>query len=64
MEGQTCFGLEKIALNNVISDKSYMKEALSYDLFDYMGVATPAYSYTNIKLNGEDWGLYLGCRGY
>lgn len=60
VEGQTCFGLEKIALNNVFSDKSYMKESLSYDLFKYIGVATPAYAYTNIKLNGEDWGLYLG----
>ena len=57
-EGQTCFGLKQISLNNVMSDKSYMKEALSYDLFNYMGVATPAYSYANIKLNGEDWGLY------
>lgn len=59
VEGQTYFGLRKIVLNNMMSDKSYMKEALSYDLFDYMGVATPAYSYSNIKLNGEDWGLYL-----
>ncbi|MGV8981518.1 CotH kinase family protein [Clostridium sp.] len=58
VEGQTCFGLQKIALNNVMSDTSYMKEALSYDLFKYMGVATPAYSYANIKLNGKDWGLY------
>ncbi|MFT5873706.1 MAG: spore coat protein CotH [Clostridium sp.] len=59
VEDQTCFGLEKIALNNVISDSSYMKEALSYDLFEFMDVATPAYAYTNIKLNGEDWGVYL-----
>lgn len=58
VEGQTCFGLKKIALNNVMSDTSYMKESLSYDLFDYMGVATPAYAYANIKLNGNDWGLY------
>lgn len=58
VEGQTCFGLKKISLNNVMSDSSYMKETLSYDLFDYMGVATPAYTYANIKLNGEDWGLY------
>lgn len=59
VDGQTYFGLEKIALNNVMSDKSYMKEALSYDLFQFMGVATPEYSYTNIKLNGKNWGLYL-----
>ncbi|MGK0468293.1 MAG: spore coat protein CotH [Clostridium sp.] len=58
VEGQTCFGLEKITLNNVMSDTSYMKEALSYDLFEFMGVATPAYSYSNIKLNGKEWGLY------
>lgn len=56
---QTCFGLRKISLNNIYADKTYMKEYLSYDLFDFMGVPTPAYAFTNIKLNGNNWGLYL-----
>ncbi len=56
---QTCFGLRKISLNNIYADKTYMKEYLSYDLFDFMEVPTPAYAFTNIKLNGNNWGLYL-----
>ena len=52
-------GLSKIALNNIISDATYMKEYLSYDLLDKMGVPTPAFAFTNITLNGEEWGLYF-----
>ena len=59
VEGQTMDGLSKIALNNIISDTTYMKEYLSYDLLDRMGVPTPAFAFTNITLNGEEWGLYF-----
>lgn len=56
---QTLDGLSKIALNNVMSDATYMKEYLSYDLLEKMGVPTPAFAFTNIKVNGEEWGLYF-----
>jgi hypothetical protein len=59
VKGQSCYGLSKISLNNMYSDKSYMKEYLSYELFDFMGVPTPAFAYANIILNGKNWGLYL-----
>lgn len=59
MEGQTCFGLQKISLNNMFTDKTYMKEYLSYELFEYMDVACPATAYANISINNENWGLYL-----
>ena len=59
VDGQTLDGLSKIALNNIISDATYMKEYLSYDLLDRMGVPTPAFAFTNITLNGEEWGLYF-----
>ncbi len=57
--GQNLYGLDAMALNNMISDASYMKEYLSYEMMAEMGVKTPAYSYANISLNGEEWGLYL-----
>lgn len=57
--GQTCFGLNKLALNNIIMDKTYMKEYIAYDMFASMGVVTPKYAYANITVNGEPWGLYL-----
>lgn len=59
VDGQTLDGLSKIALNNVMSDATYMKEYLSYDLLEKMGVPTPAFAFTNIKVNGEEWGLYF-----
>ncbi|MCF0149459.1 MAG: CotH kinase family protein, partial [Clostridium sp.] len=59
VKGQTLDGLSKIALNNVMSDATYMKEYLSYDLLDKMGVPTPAFAFTNIKVNGEEWGVYF-----
>ncbi|HHY29946.1 MAG TPA: spore coat protein CotH [Syntrophaceticus sp.] len=59
IEGQTCFGLNKLSLNNIIMDKTYMKEYLAYDMFASMGVVTPEYAFTNIKVNGKPWGLYL-----
>ncbi|WP_454054648.1 CotH kinase family protein [Clostridium sp. Marseille-Q7071] len=59
VDGQTLHGLNKLVINNVMSDTTYMKEYLSYDLYTAMGIPTPAYAYANIKINGEDWGLYL-----
>lgn len=59
VDGQTLDGLSKIALNNVMSDATYMKEYLSYDLLEKMGVPTPAFAFTHIKVNGEEWGLYF-----
>lgn len=60
IDGQTLDGLSKIALNNIISDATYMKEYLSYDLLSKIGVKTPAFAFTNITINGEPWGLYFG----
>ncbi len=59
VSGTTLDGLSKINLNNMIGDYTYMKEYLSYDMFSYLGVQTPAFAFANIKINGEEWGGYL-----
>lgn len=59
VDGQTYNGIDSIVLNNMIQDNTYMKEYISYDLYDFMGIAVPEMSYSNIKINNEDWGLYL-----
>ncbi len=59
IDGQTCFGLDKLVINNIQSDTTYMKEYMSYELMTYMGVRTPLYAYTEVTVNGEDWGFYL-----
>ncbi len=59
IKGQTWLGLDKIVLNNIQSDNTYMKEYISYDLMNYIGVDTPIYAYADIKVNGSTWGFYL-----
>ena len=59
VEGQTLDGLSKLVLNNNISDKTSMKEYLSYKLLSSLGIPTPACSYAHITVNGKEWGLYL-----
>ena len=52
-------GLDKLCLNNVIQDNTYMKDYLAYTLMNDFGVDAPLCSYAYITVNGEDWGLYL-----
>ncbi len=59
VEGQTCFGLDKLILNNNYADATNMKEALIYDLFAYVGADASLYNYAKVSVNGEYWGVYL-----
>ncbi len=59
VEGQTCFGLDKLILNNSYADTTYMKEALVYDMFQAVGADASLYNHAKVSVNGEYWGLYL-----
>ena len=59
VDGQTCFGLDKLILNNNYADATNMKEALIYDMYQYLGADASLYNYAQISVNGEYWGLYL-----
>ena len=52
-------GLDKLCLNNIIKDNTYMKDYLAYTLMGEFGVDAPLCSFVYITVNGEDWGLYL-----
>ncbi|MCT1398816.1 CotH kinase family protein [Paenibacillus sp. p3-SID867] len=56
---QTLNGISKINLNNNYSDASYMREFLTYELADSVGLPTPGFSYVNVYVNDELWGFYL-----
>ncbi len=62
-KGASCFGLDKLSLNNIIQDNTYMKDFLSYTLMNQMGAYAPLCSYIFITVNGEDFGLYLAVEG-
>lgn len=61
--GTTYYGLDKLALNNIIQDNTYMKDYLSYKLMNEMGALAPLSSFANITVNGQAWGLYLAVEG-
>ena len=56
-------GLDKLSLNNVIQDNTYMKDYITYQMMNEFGVSAPLCSYAYITVNGEDWGLYLAVEG-
>lgn len=59
----TYHGLDKLCLNNMIQDNTYMKDYLTYQMMAEMGVPSPLCSYANITVNNETWGLYLAVEG-
>ena len=59
VDGQTCFGLDKLILNNNYADATNMKEAIIYDMFNYLGADASLYNYAKISVNDEYWGVYL-----
>ena len=57
--GKTYHGQDKLSLNNLIQDSTYLKDYLTYRMMKEFGVAAPLCSFVWITVNGEDWGLYL-----
>ena len=61
--GKSYYGLDKLSLNNIIQDNTYMKDYLTYQMMEGFGVDAPLCSYVYITVNGEEWGLYLAVEG-
>ena len=59
VDGQSYYGLDKLALNNIYSDNTYLKEYISYDLFQFMDVPGSLCRFTKITVNGEYYGFYI-----
>ncbi len=57
--GKSYHGLDKLCLNNLIQDNTYMKDYLAYRMMEEFGADAPLCSYVWLTVNGEDWGLYL-----
>ncbi len=59
----TYYGLDKLSLNNIIQDNTYMKDYLCYQMMREAGADAPLCSYVQVLVNGEEWGLYLAVEG-
>lgn len=57
--GKSYKGLDKLVLNNLIQDDTYLKDWLCYELFREMGAAAPLASFAVVTVNGEYYGLCL-----
>lgn len=61
--GKSYNGLDKLVLNNLIQDNTYMKDYLTYEMMREAGGISPLCSYASVTINGEEWGLYLAVEG-
>jgi hypothetical protein len=52
-------GLKKMTLNNMIEDPSMLHETLTYAAFRAADVPAPRTGFAYLRVNGEDFGLYL-----
>jgi hypothetical protein len=59
VEGQTLFGVSRITLNNMVQDRSYLREVISYRLYRNLGIPAPRTGYADVSLNGVNYGLHL-----
>ena len=58
-KGRTYHGLDKLKLSNLYHDPSGMEDYISYRIITEAGGYAPLASYIWLKINGEDFGLYL-----
>jgi len=52
-------GLKKMTLNNMVEDPSMLHETLAYSLYRAAGVPASHTGYAYLRVNGEDYGVYL-----
>ncbi len=51
-------GVKKLNFNNGFSDPTFMREILSYEIFQQMGIPTPRASFVDVYVNEVHLGLY------
>ena len=51
-------GIKKLNFNNGWSDPTFIREVLSYELFEQMGLPTPRTSFVDVYVNDTHLGLY------
>lgn len=64
VSGEKCLGLKKMTLNNMVQDPSMVHETLAYETFRANGVPSPRTGFAYVRVNGEDFGVYLNLETY
>lgn len=55
---QRFFGLRRLTLNNMLQDKSMVKEHVIYHLYQTLDLPTPRHGYVRLMVNEQSYGLY------
>jgi hypothetical protein len=55
---QRFFGLRRLTLNNMLQDKSMVKEHVAYHLYALLGVPAPRHGYVRLTVNDQPYGVY------
>jgi spore coat protein CotH len=58
VKGQKLHGLKELTLNNSVDDHNYLRQRLTYHVFRSMGLPAPKANSAQLRINGEDFGLY------
>ena len=58
LPNQRFHGLRRLTLNNMVQDKSMLKEHVVYRLYRDLGVPAPRHGYARVTINGLPYGLY------
>ena len=56
---QKFLGLTRMTLNSMVQDPSFVHEDSAYRLYRAMGITAPRTTYSWVKVNGADFGLYM-----
>ena len=55
---QEYYGYKSLVLDNMTQDASFLRERLSFLVFEAMGIAAPRNAFARLTVNAEYWGLY------
>jgi CotH kinase protein len=58
VEDQFPFGMERLTLNNNVSDLSFLRQCLAYEIFRQAGSPAPRCNFATVQVNGSRLGLY------
>lgn len=55
---QELYGYKRLVLDNLVQDASFLRERMSFLVFEAMGIAAPRNASARLYVNGAYWGLY------
>jgi hypothetical protein len=58
VDDRSFYGLEKLTLNNMVQDPSFVRERVAYDVYEANDLPHLRSGYVWLRIDGQDYGLY------